>query len=167
VAIVTTILIGIVQWAAFLGMLYGMFAGMTYLSRRLMRSKYERATIANIVVDATGSATIPVLATFTGVRGLPWWYGLAVNNAKPLLVIEPGGILFRVVRTQRRSFGEIAEVDVRQATGTVNLELAFRGELRTFSANLGNVPLTAHVLRLLPATLTLSARAEAIRDMPA
>jgi hypothetical protein len=147
--------------------MYGMFAGMSYLSRRLMRSKYERATVANIVVDATGSATIPLLATFTGVRGLPWWYGLAVNNAKPLLVIEPGGVRYRVIRTRRRSYGEIAEVDVRQATGTVNLELAFCGELLTFSANLGNVPLTAHVLRLLPSTLPLSARAEAVRDMPA
>jgi hypothetical protein len=147
-------------------MLYGMFAGMIYLSRRLMRNKYERATIANIVVDATGSATIPVLATFAGAKGVPWWYGLAVNNAKPLLVIELDGVRFRVLRTQRRSFGEIAEVDVRHATGTVNLALAFRGELLTFSANLGNVPLTAHVLRLLPATLPLSARAEAIREMP-
>jgi hypothetical protein len=44
---------------------------MAYLSRRLMRAKYERAIVANIVVDAAGAATIPVLATFTGVRGLP------------------------------------------------------------------------------------------------
>jgi len=152
------------QWVAFIGLLFGLFAGMLRLSRRLMRGKYERATTANIAVDENGAATIPVLATFAGVRGLPWWYGIATNNAKPLLVIEPAGIRFRVIRAQRRLFSEIACVDVRQATGTVNLELAFHGALLTFSANLGNVPLAAHVLRMLPASVPLSARAQQIRS---
>lgn len=162
--IVRTVLIGILQWVAFLGLLYGMFAGMARLSRRLLRRKYKRATVANIVIDQAGAATIPVLATFTGVRGLPWWYGVAVNNAKPLLVIEPGAVRFRVFRERRRSFSEIACADVRQATGTVNLELAFHGSLLTVSANLGAVPLAAHVLRLLPLSVPLSPRALAIRD---
>jgi hypothetical protein len=163
----SAILLGIAQWAGFLGMLYVMFAGMARVSRWMMRSRYDRATVANVVVDADGAATIPVLATFAGVRGLPWWYAVAVNNAKPLLVIETAGIRFRVVRTQRRPYDRIAKVDVRQATGTVNLEVAFHGEALTFSANLGSVPLACHVLRLLPATLPLSPRAVAIRDMAA
>jgi len=96
---VRPILISIVQWVAFLGLLYGMFAGMARLPRRLMRRKYDRAIVANIVTDQAGAQTIPVLATFTGVRGLPWWCGVAVNNAKPLLVLEPGGPLSRVPRT--------------------------------------------------------------------
>jgi hypothetical protein len=150
---------------AFLAVPYGMFAGMAWLSRRMMRSKYEHATVGNIVVDATGAATIPVLATFTGVRGLPWWYGVATNNARPLLVIERDDMRVRVVRTVRRRFDEIACVDVRQAVGTVNLEVAFQGSLLTFSANLGAVPHAAHVLRLLPRSVPLSARAVAIRDM--
>lgn len=162
-----TILLGIAQWAGFLAMLYVMFAGMARVSRWLMRSRYDRATVANVIVDAGGAATIPVLATFAGVRGLPWWYGVAVNNAKPLLVIDTGGIRFRVVRTQRRSYDQVAEIDVRRATGTVNLEVAFHGEALTFSANLGNVPLARHVLRLLPASVPLSSRAMAIRDMAA
>ena len=137
---------------------------MARLSRRLLRCKYERATIANTVIDQAGAATILVLATFTGVRGLPWWYGVAVNNAKPLLVVEPGGVRFRVFREQRRPFHEIACADVRQATGTVNLELAFHGSLLTFSANLGAVPLAAHVLHLLPPSVPLSPRAIAIRN---
>ena len=92
---VRPILIGIVQWVAFLGLLYGMFVGMARLSRRLMRRKYDRAIVANIVTDQAGAQTIPVLATFTGVRGrhpfssrarvrgLPWWYGVAVNMDVP------------------------------------------------------------------------------------
>jgi len=164
VVVVRTILVGIVQWVAFLGLVYGMVAGMARLSRRLMRRKYERATVANIVVDQAGAQTIPVLATFTGVRGLPWWYGVAVNNAKPLLVLEPGAVRFRVFRERRRLFSEIACADVRQATGTVNLELAFHGSPLTFSANLGAVPLAGHVLRLLPPSIPLSPRALAIRN---
>lgn len=144
-----------------------MFAGMAWLSRRLMRSKYERATIGNIVVDETRASTIPVLATFTGVRGFPWWYAIATNNATPLLVIEREGVRFRVIRARRRQFSEIACVDVRQATGTVNLELAFHATPLTFSANLGAVPLAAHVLRLFPRSVLLSERAAAIREMHA
>ncbi|WP_093666849.1 hypothetical protein [Sphingomonas gellani] len=126
---------------AFVGVVYGMIAGSAYLSRRLMRSKYDRATVANIVVDGAGAATIRVLATFTGVRGLPWWYAVATNNAKPLLVIERDAVRIRVIRERRRPFPNIASVDVRQATGTVNLDLRFRGSPLTFSANLGKCPL--------------------------
>lgn len=139
-----------------------MFAGMTHLSRRMMRKKHEQATVGNIVIDASGAATIPVLATFTGVRGLPWWYGVAMNNATPVLVIEHDGLRVRVIRTQRHRYEEIACIDVRQAMGTVNLEVAFHSTPLTFSANLGALPLTAHVLRLLPASVPLSARAAAI-----
>ena len=149
---------------AFFALLYAMFAGMARLSRWMLRSKYEHATVGNIVVDATGAATIPVLATFAGVRGMPWWYGVATNNAKPLLIIDRDGMRVRVIRTRWRRFDEIACVDVRQAVGTVNLEVAFHDSLLTFSANLGAVPLAAHVLRLLPSSVPLSARAVAIRD---
>lgn len=141
-----------------------MFAGMARLSRSLMRGKYERATVGNIVVDGSGAATIPVIATFTGVRGLPWWCGFAINNAKPLLSIERDGIRFRVIRSQKRRFHDIERADIRQAVGTVNLELMFHGELLTFSANLGATPLAAHVLRLFPASVPLSARAVLVRD---
>ena len=67
-------------------------------------------------------------------------------------------------RERRRLFSEIACADVRQATGTVNLELAFHGSPLTFSANLGAVPLAGHVLRLLPPSVPLSPRALAIRN---
>lgn len=109
--------------------------GTARLSQRLMRRKYVHMTVANVVVDGAGASIIPVLATFTGVRGLPWWYGIAINNAKPLLVIESGAVRVRVIREQRRGFDEIACVDVRQATGTVNLELSFHGSPLTFAAS--------------------------------
>ncbi len=131
--------------------------------RKRLRNRRDRATVANIVTDRSGAATIPVLATFTGIRGLPWWYGIAMNNAKPLLVLEPDGIRFRVVRQQRRSFPEMACVDVRQAKGTVNVDFTFHGSVFTFAANVGTVALAAHIVGSLPPSVPLSSRAMALR----
>lgn len=110
-----------------------------------------------------GGIQAGVLATFTGVRGLPWWYGIAANNASPLLVIEPDAIRFRVVRRQRRPFAEIACVDVRPAPGTVNLDIDFHGSILTFAANVGTRELAAHVIASLPPGVPLSSRAQALK----
>jgi hypothetical protein len=157
------VIVWIVQLLAFIGFVYASIRGWGWVIRRLARSRYEHAIVANITTDQTGGAHIPVLATFSGVRGLPWWYAVATNNAKPSLVITPSGIDFRVVRHHRRSWDDIERVDVRQAPGTVNLDVTFRGTLLTFSANLGAVPLAAHVLSLIPVFVPLSDRAVAIK----
>ena len=162
-----TVIVWIVQQLAFIGFIYVSFRGWGWVIRRLARSRYEQAIVANITMDQTGGAHIPVLATFSGVRGLPWWYAVATNNAKPSLVITPTGIDFRVVRRDRRSWKDIEGIDVRQAPGTVNLDVTFRGALLTFSANLGSVPLAAHVLSLIPAPVPLSDRAIAIKTVSA
>lgn len=144
-------------------LVFGSIAITSMFFRRRWRSQRDRATVANIVTDTAGTASIPVLVTFTGVRGLPWWYGIAMNNAWPLLAIEPDGIRFRVVRQQRRSFDKIACVDVRQGSGTVNLDFRFYGSLFTFAANVGTVALAAHVIAFLPPSVPLSTRAQAVR----
>jgi hypothetical protein len=162
-AILGFALVFALQLMAFVGLIFATYRGMAWLSLRLGRRAYERAVVADITVDEAGAATIPVLATFTGVRGLPWWYAIASNNAKPLLVIEPGGIRFRVVGERERRYGEIECVDVRQGRGTVNLNFTFHESLLNFTANLGAVPLAAHVLSLLPQSVPLSARALAVK----
>ena len=161
------VIMWIVQLLAFIGFVYASIRGWGWVIRRLVRSRYEHAIVANITMDQAGGAHIPVLATFSGVRGLPWWYAVATNNAKPSLVITPTSIDFRVVRRDRRSWEEIERIDVRQAPGTVNLDVTFRGALLTFSANLGSVPLAAHVLSLIPASVPLSDRAVAIKTASA
>lgn len=143
--------------------IFGAATAAGLLFRWRWRGRRDQATVTNIVADATGAAAIPVLVTFTGLRGLPWWYAIATNNAKPLLVIEPDGIRFRVVRQQRRLLSDIACLDVRQGPGTINLEFAFYGSLFTFAANVGTMALAAHVIALLPADVPLSPRARAAR----
>ncbi|WP_129586148.1 hypothetical protein [Sphingomonas montana] len=156
-------LVFVLQGMAFVGLVYATYRGMAWLSLQLGRRAYEQAVVANITVNGAGAATIPVLATFAGIRGLPWWYAIASNNAKPLLVIEPDGIRFRVVRQGNRRYAEIECVDVRQGRGTVNLDFTFHGSVLSFAANLGAVPLAAHVLALLPGSVPLSARALAVK----
>jgi hypothetical protein len=149
-----------------MGLMLVPVAMVVLVSRRRLASQRSRATVANIVTDATGAASVPVLATFTGIRGLPWWYGVAMNNATPLLAIEQDGIRYRVVRQQQRSFDEIASVDVRQAPGTVNLDFTFHGSVFTFAANVGTERLAAHVIASLPSDVPLSSRAQALRKTP-
>ena len=157
----------IVQFLAFLGLVYASIRMWPWMIRRLARGRYAHATVANITTDQAGRAQIPVLATFSGVRGLPWWYAVATNNAKPLLVVAPDGLEFRVIRRRQRSWAEIECVDVRQAPGTVNLDVTFRDAVLTFSANLGAVPLAAHVLSLIPASVPLSDRAARVKAVAA
>lgn len=149
--------------AALVAVLFGLIVAMGWFFRQRWRKARDRATVENIVTDAGGAATIPVLVTFTGVRGMPWWYAVAMNNAKPLLAVDAGGMCFRVVFRQRRSFDEVACVDVRQAPGTVNLDFTFHGSLFTFAANVGTTALAAHVIAMLPPGVPLSSRARALK----
>jgi hypothetical protein len=155
--------ITLVRMLAPIFIVFGAATAAGLLFRKRWRDRLDQATVTNIVADAKGAATIPVLVTFTGLRGLPWWYAIATNNAKPLLVIEADGIRFRVVRQQRRLFSDIACLDVRQGPGTVNLDFAFHGSVFTFAANVGTMALAAHVIALLPADVPLSPRARAAR----
>jgi hypothetical protein len=128
-----------------------------YLIWRWMRSRRPSTVPRPIVADGANSS-VPVLATFTGIRGLAW-VGIATNNLNPKLVIEPDGISFKVLRLQTRRYGEIERVDLRIFGATVNLCFAFRGEALTFDANVGKLALAADVLKLLAGRVDLSDRA--------
>lgn len=145
-------------------LILGFISATGWFFRRRWRERREQSTVKNIVLSEAGEATIPVLVTFTGVRGLPWWYSIAMNNAAPLLVIEPDGLRFRVIRRQHRSFAEIACVDVHQAWRTVNLDFTFHGSAFTFAANVGTVALAAHVIASLPSGVPLSPSAQALKS---
>lgn len=160
-------IVWIIQFLVFIGFVYASIRGWHWVIQRLARSRHENAVVANIMTDQAGATHIPVLATFSGVRGLPWWYAVATNNANPSLAVTLDGLDFRVVRRHQRSWNEIERIDIRQAPGTVNFDVTFRGALLTFSANLGAVPLAMRVLSLIPASVTLSDRAVAVKAMSA
>ena len=133
-----------------------------YALYRSARARYARAGRGVIDLAADGGRAIPVIAAFVGIRGLPWWFAVASNNAAPSLVILPSGVRYRVIRTHERRFSDIERVDVRTAWATVNIEMRFRGDALTLMANVGTRELARATLDLLPATIALTPRARAI-----
>jgi hypothetical protein len=108
--------------------------------------------------------SVNVAAAFTGLRFLPWWLGIASNNANPSLEIGPDGIRYRVIARSEQSFGTIEQVDVKTAWRTVNLCFRFKGAMTTFSANVRAIEEAARALRLLPDQVPLTERARQIRN---
>lgn len=104
------------------------------------------------------SGEVRALATFTGLRGLPW-VALASNSLNPVFRIESGQLTYRVIRARQRSFTDISEVDVRNAYGTFNLIFAFRDTPLTFAADVETAARGAQALALLPSSVPLTERA--------
>ncbi|QLG91306.1 hypothetical protein HZF02_04795 [Pseudomonas yamanorum] len=124
----------------------------------------QRACATTPYAPGTGlnGANIPVLATFVGIRVLPW-VALASNNLNPVLRIDGENLVYRVLRQQQRLLSSVLQVDVRSAYGTFNLIFEFRDSPLTFIANLGSPERGAYVLSMLPASVTLSERAQAAK----
>lgn len=106
---------------------------------------------------------VTVAAAFTGLRFLPWWLGIASNNANPRLEMGERGIRYRVIASSEQAFPAIEQVDVRTAWRTVNLCFRFKGAIRTFSANVRTPEEATRALAMLPDSVPLSERARALR----
>lgn len=131
-----------------------------------LRAPEARTPPAKLAATGGGNANVRVVATFTGVRGLPW-VALATNSLNPFFRIEDGHLAYRVLRRRERPFGDVQEVDVREAYGTFNLVFAFRDSRLTFVANVGNAARGAQALALLPAGVPFSERARrAVLQVP-
>lgn len=112
--------------------------------------------------DAEKGTAVPVLAAFAGVKGMPWWFAVASNNANPSLIIFSSGIRYRMIRKNERRFDEIERVELRTAWKTVNIEMHFRGERLTFAVNVGTTAAARAALALFPATVVLSDQAKSV-----
>ncbi|WP_095947249.1 hypothetical protein [Variovorax boronicumulans] len=126
-----------------------------WLWKKLRTPKAPRAGAAPLVIKG---GVIPAVATFTGLRGMPW-IALATNSLNPVFRIESEQLVYRVLRQRQRPFAEIRQVDVREAYGTFNLIFEFHDARRTFVANVGTGVRGAQALSLLPESVPLSARA--------
>ena len=133
-----------------------------YIAYRLVKGRSTHDARGPIQFDAEGGKTIPVMAAFAGVKGMPWWFAIASNNANPSLVIFSSGIRYRMIKKRERRFEEIERIEVRTAWKTVNIEMHFRGEMLTFAVNVGTLPAAQAALVLFPATVPMSDRARAV-----
>lgn len=114
------------------------------------------------MIEADGGRIVPVKAAFAGIKGFPWWFAIATNNANPSLHIFPSGIRYRMIRKHERAYAEIAQIDIRTAWKTVNIDLQFHGELLTFAVNVGTESAAREALVLFPATVPMTSRAKAM-----
>jgi hypothetical protein len=108
---------------------------------------------------ADGGKVISVKATFAGVRGMPPVFAVATNSANPLFAIGPRGLEYRVLRTHKRSFADIEQIDVQTAWRTVNIEVLFRGDVLTLAVNVGTEATARATLALFPAATPMTIRA--------
>ena len=107
---------------------------------------------------------VTVAAAFSGLRFLPWWWGISSNNANPMLEIGGDCIRYKVIARNERRFDEIEQGDVRTAWRTVNLCFRFKGAMTTFSANVRTIEEASRALRLLPDHVPLTDRARQLRE---
>lgn len=150
----------VVETLLFLGGLLVSF-GLPWLVWRRLRSGRPSTTPLPIADDGNGGKIVPLVAAFSGVRGLPW-VGFAGNSINPRLVIAADGVTCRSMRSRYRDWDSIRQVDVRRFGATVNLSFVFRDSLFTFDANVGSTILAAQALALLPRQVALSDRARSL-----
>lgn len=140
----------------------GVLVGLFLIGRRVVRSRTCLGSAGPINVDQSGVATIPVFATFTGLRGAGPWLALATNSLNPRLAIGPRGLEYKVLGQRTVPFDKIRSVDVQTGLGTVNLCFVFIDGPFTFAANLGNETDAKNALGHLPQSITRGFNAVAL-----
>jgi len=111
----------------------------------------QKAAVAALHRDRDGVMVVPVLATFTGVTGLPSLVAIASNSLNPRLVIRPDGLDYRVTMARSVALEDIASVRIQRATGTANLVFTFVSGALTLAANVGDIAVAEAVLAAYPA----------------
>ena len=140
------IIIGIMvaSWAFALGVL-------VLVIRWVLRTRSRNAVAsASLQCDEDGSMQVPVLATFTGVAGLPSLLAVASNNLNPSLVIRPGSLTYRVTMARSVSLQDVATVRVQTTLGTTTLVFTFVGGAFTLSAKVASLTVAETVLTAYP-----------------
>ncbi|RYG86573.1 MAG: hypothetical protein EON59_09665 [Alphaproteobacteria bacterium] len=140
--------------------------GLFLVGRRLVRSRKSPGSAGPIIIDASGVATIPVFATFTGLRGLSPWLALSTNSLNPRLVIARDGLQYRVIGERTAPYSLVQSVEVRRGPGTVNLCFVFNDGPFTFSANVGNDASALKALGRLPQSIGRGPEARKLEQQP-
>jgi hypothetical protein len=108
---------------------------------------------------------VPVLATFTGVKGTPRQAHISHNNLNPFLVLHEDRIECRVLMKDEIPLARIEKIDIWDTVWTRNLQVYTRGRPEIFSANLLSRRNLAQVLGFLAARgVPLTDRATTFRQ---
>jgi hypothetical protein len=129
-----------------------------YIKSRLSAVRHSR-------IETEGEvANIPLVAAFSGWRGVPWicW---SSSDLKPTLILHADHIECRVIRRRRKPYDVVSRVDYRQTVGTANIVLEFSDSLSSFVGNTANRDTARDAIkRLAEKGCPLSARASGLLD---
>ena len=78
---------------------------------------------------------VPIYATFTGHKRMPFWWALGTNSYKPVLRLFEDELELKVMKTHRRLLRDIETAHVGLAPLTRNLILVWNDTPWTFTAN--------------------------------
>ena len=79
---------------------------------------------------------IPVRASFTVVKRIPW-LAITSNNLAPRLIMFEDGLESRVIITRRHDYCDIEQIDARQTFAAQSIIFHWHDGLFAFSANIG------------------------------
>ena len=80
---------------------------------------------------------VPIYATFTGHKMMPFWWAIATNSANPKLRLFEDELELKVIKTHRRLLKDIAVADAYCVKiKTNNLILTWNDTPWTFTANI-------------------------------
>ena len=139
--------------------------GILLLGRRFLRLKTTLGSAGPVSIDTLGLASIPVVATFIGLRGLSPWLAVATNSLNPYLAIAADRLDYRVIGKRSAPFSTVECVEVRRGPGTVNLCFVFTSGLFTFSANVGDDASALQSLNRLPLSITRGPNARKLQRL--
>lgn len=134
----------VVSWIIGLVVLVVAMRGVLRIRRR------HAAAVADLHRDDKGVMRVPVLATFTGLAGMPRLLAVASNSLNPSLVIRPGWVDYKVTLARSVKVDDIASVGILTGPGTTNLVFTFVGGPFTFSANVGSMAVADAVFDAYP-----------------
>lgn len=130
----------------------------------IVSNRSVRKTVA-LLKETSGGTHIPLIAAFTGVKGVPW-VALSWSSLAPRLILQEQDFHYQAIRLERRPYSDIASVDLHTTIGTVNIVLAFRDSVLTFAGNTGSKDIAAKALAILQQKgCPLTPRARALLSM--
>ncbi|GGF65026.1 hypothetical protein GCM10007301_26050 [Azorhizobium oxalatiphilum] len=127
---------------AFLGV--AIIWGIIYLS---LRNRLARAK-GNLLVQRGDTVYVPLVAAFSGWKGLPW-LSWSHSNIGPRLALHPEHVECKVVWRRRKPYSRIALVDYRRTIGTENVVLTFTDSISSFTGNTANRFVAREAIRSL------------------
>jgi hypothetical protein len=101
--------------------------------------KRKKVEIKKRGLDFNDNETsVPLLASFVGIKFLPTIIAVGYNNISPKLIFFEEGIGYKVFSKSYKKYSDIELVDIWITFGTRNLTFKFRNSIFTFTANLGD-----------------------------